>query len=313
MITASYPRSARLIRPYTYLELPGWGKLFNLFRIGGGDKDHLWHAAPRKTIRGKWHGFLMELDLANWSERHTYFLGRYYDLATQLALKSCLRPGDRFIDIGANIGMITLYAAYLVGADGCVEAVEPNPACCERINRLIQLNGLKNVTVFPYGLADAPGTLTLSVVTAHTGMGTLAPVPEKDQHLISTQIAVPVATGDQLLSASEQPVRLIKIDVEGFECKVLRGLSRLMARFRPAVVTEAVPAHLARAGSSVAELFDLMKGHGYEGYALETSRHRLRHRLCLRKLSAAAELAGTDVLWIAPDNDMKQSELFQPA
>jgi FkbM family methyltransferase len=256
----------------------------------------------------------MELDLSNWSERHTYFLGRYYDLATQLTLKTCLRPGDRFIDIGANIGMITLYAAYLVGADGCVEAVEPNPPCCERINRLVQLNGLKNVTVFPYGLADAPGTLTLSVVTAHTGMGTLAPVPEKDQHLISNQIAVPVATGDQLLGAIDQPIRLIKIDVEGFECKVLRGLTALVAKFRPAVVTEAVPEHLERAGSSVAELCNLMKGHGYEGFTLQTSRHLLRHRLSLRKLSSAAELSGTDVLWIAPDSDlMKRTELFQPA
>jgi hypothetical protein len=72
-------------------------------------------ALARTWMRGKLHGYEMSLDLGNWSNRQTYFLGRFYDLPTQLVLLSCLRPDDIFVDIGANEGMISLLASRLVG------------------------------------------------------------------------------------------------------------------------------------------------------------------------------------------------------
>jgi precorrin-6B methylase 2 len=72
----------------------------------------------------------MELDLAAWSERSAYFLGRFYDLNLQMLMIQILKPGDRFVDIGANIGMLSILAARLVGPSGRVESFEPNPHKC---------------------------------------------------------------------------------------------------------------------------------------------------------------------------------------
>ncbi|MBI1817063.1 MAG: FkbM family methyltransferase [Deltaproteobacteria bacterium] len=240
----------------------------------------------------------MELRLSNWSERQTYFLGRYYDLPAQLVLRLYLKPGDRFVDVGANIGMITLLAARLVAPAGTVDAVEPNPECCDRLDRCLELNAIRHVRVHRVGFADSAMQLTLSVLTSHSGLGTLARVPEPDQHLVSARFTVPVVCGDEVIETDAAPVTAIKIDAEGFECRVLRGMARTLARWHPLVITEVVPAWLQRAGSTPLELFDLMHGHRYRGYALSTHRNFVRHRLRLASVADPTGLPANDVLWI---------------
>ena len=68
-----YSRLAFLILPFTRLELPGWDRLYQFFRVGGIQNNSLWKDAPTKMIKEKWSGYW---HLDNWSERHTYFLGR---------------------------------------------------------------------------------------------------------------------------------------------------------------------------------------------------------------------------------------------
>jgi hypothetical protein len=68
---ARYPSQALLVLPATRWELPGCGKLGKWFGVWGADNDARWRNAPRKSIRGKWHHYLMDLDLADWSERQT--------------------------------------------------------------------------------------------------------------------------------------------------------------------------------------------------------------------------------------------------
>lgn len=75
----NYSQFTLLALPYARLELPGWGQLLKKV---GVYRNELWEHTLTRTIRGKWHGYLMTLDLSNWSERQTYFLGRFYDLPT---------------------------------------------------------------------------------------------------------------------------------------------------------------------------------------------------------------------------------------
>ena len=144
----TYPQHLLLLLPITRLELPGWGRLCSAVGLFRYDDDH-WRTAPVKIIRGKLHGYRMRLRLSDWSDRMTFFLGRYYDLPTQLLMSICLRPGDRFIDIGANIGMISLLAARLVGPSGRVDSVEPNPKCIEIFREHIALNPIGNIHIHP--------------------------------------------------------------------------------------------------------------------------------------------------------------------
>lgn len=288
-----------LALPYARLELPGWGKLLKKAGVISTD-DKLWGRAPTQTIRGKWHGYLMTLDLSDWGERQTYFLGRYFDLETQLLIKAAVKPGDSFIDIGANIGMITLLAARCVGPTGLVHAFEPNPMVFERLQAAVADNELSQVTLHPYGLSDQQAELTLSVVTEHTGMGTLGQVTEKDQPLISKQYQVPVYRGDDVLSNKLSGVTFVKLDVEGFETHVIRGLSSTLRRFRPVVLTEIIAGYLERADSSVEELCEVMHDYGYEAFNMEIKRATWCHRLRLRKVS---DHEMTDnVAWLHPDS-----------
>jgi FkbM family methyltransferase len=297
-----HPRLAFLILPLVRLELPGWGRLLQLFKVSGISNYDLWAEAPTKTMRGKWHSYQMKVDLANWSDRLTYFLGRYYDLEIQLVMQQVLQPGDRFIDIGANIGMITLHGAALVTESGRVDSFEPNPECCQRIQDTLAMNQIQHVHLHPVGLSDQPGTLTLSVITDTSGMGTLAAPREDDQNLISQRFEVTVQVGDNLILPEPTPVKLIKIDVEGFELNVLRGLEKTLTAWHPIVVTEVVQDWLERAGTNRTQLYQFMQSLGYSPYGLTTRRQFLQHQLLLAPIAeeSVENAEFTDFLWLHP-------------
>ena len=154
---------------------------------------------------------------------------------------------------------------------------------------------------FPLALSDAEGDAILSVVTKHTGMGTLASVPHEDRNLVSKSHHIRMVRGDEVLPALKGPVA-IKIDVEGYECHALRGLERTLDAHHPMVITEVVAAHLTRAGSGVSTLLDLMHSRGYRGLGLGTIRSGFRHRLSLTPLNSSSLLQMNDVVWITEDS-----------
>jgi FkbM family methyltransferase len=293
----SYPLLAKIALPYARFELPGWGKLLRAVGVYDHDK---WDGAPQRVIRGKLHGYSMRLSLESWSERQTYFLGRYYELNTQAFAMACVRPGDTFVDVGGNIGMMTLLGARLVGPRGAVHTFEPNPREQRTIERALADNGLANVALHKVGLSDAAAELTLSVITAHTGMATFATVEGADAKLISARHVARVVRGDEELPAALPGAVTAKVDIEGFECRALRGLERTLGRYRPAVCTEVIGPYLKRAGASVRELFELMRGHGYRAYDIGLRRKMFRHRLSLRLIDGPDESMDTNVAWVVP-------------
>jgi len=231
----SVPITARIVAPYVRHELPGWGALARLTGIAN-PADPRWRNAPTRTHHGKWHGYDMPLNLADWSERQTYFLGRYHDLAAQLLIDACVRPGERVLDVGANIGMLTLHAAARLGPEGVVDAFEPNPVCSQRIQNAIAQNHIDNVRLHPFGLGDSAGSFTLSILDNHSGMGTLAAVNGGSAHAVTSTVAVQVKVGDEILPADDRKLSLVKVDVEGFEVKVLETIPALLARTNTVVV-----------------------------------------------------------------------------
>lgn len=294
-----YPLYSLLILPYTRRELPGWGKLMT---IAGVYRDDLWENAPKLEIKSKFHGYRMVMDISKWNDRLSYFLGRYYDLPTQLLIQNSVRPGDSFIDVGANTGMITLLAAYHTGKTGCVHAFEPNPLAFQQLQATITNNELQQVSLYHCGLSDEQTELTLTVPTDVTGLGTFTQLPEKDRSLISNQYQVPVYRGDEQLPDNLPGATFIKIDVEGFEVNVIKGFSQTLQKLRPVVMTEVVAGYLERAGSSVGELCSLMGDFGYEVFNLEAKRDGFGYRL---QLSKAKEGNMTDdVVWLHSESPL---------
>jgi FkbM family methyltransferase len=206
------------------------------------------------------------------------------------------------VDAGANIGMITTLAARLVGSTGRVVACEPNPDCCRRIEEVVRTNRLAGVEVHQCALGDERGETELSVPEIHSGGGFLIPVEESannDGH----RVQVRVATGDEVLGEELPKVDAVKIDVEGYETHVVRGLHGTLSAWKPLVIAEIMEGHLRRAGSSGEELFGLMNTHGYSALAVGTDKRTwlLRPRLTLRPVQGPRDVPhGTNVAWIDP-------------
>jgi FkbM family methyltransferase len=299
----THPRFAFAVRPYARRELPAWGRVLRWSGVYDNDR---WAGAPVLETRGKWHGYRMRLDLSDWSERHTYFLTRFSDLPTQLAIRSLVRPGETFVDIGANIGLMTLLGAHCVGPQGRVRSFEPNPRVFERLSGHVDSNGLRQVSLVNCGLGDADGELTLRVITEHTGMATFAEPTQAERATVSAEYRVPVRRADDLLAdlirETEGTPALMKVDVEGFECRVLRGAAGVLRTLRPAVILEIVPEYLARAGDSKEELFRILHDAGYEAFGARGARRWLRWRLALEPIDDPSAAGPQNFLWLHRDD-----------
>lgn len=258
MFRRAYCELATVVaRPYIRHELPGWGRVYDLL-IGGYRRNWLWRDFGVRRGVDKIHGATMEFDLASWSNRIDYFLGRYHDLGLTEVVRGTLRPGDTFVDIGANEGVLSLLAARLVSPGGKVISFEPNSGPRSVLEKHVAANRLA-VDIRPIGLSDEPATLTLFVPAINTGEGTFGDAPYAEGKRIDCRVGV----ADEEL-AGEMPT-LIKIDVEGFEHRVIAGLRGTLERARPHILIEMVDSHLRRAGSSLTELRAMLEGMGYKG------------------------------------------------
>jgi FkbM family methyltransferase len=251
-----------LARPYIRRELPGWGVLYRNL-IGSFERDWLWQGAKERWVRGKLHGYEMSVRIGGWSNRATFFLERFYDLPTQLLLQQELKAGDTFVDVGANEGMITLLGSRLVGDAGKVIAFEPNPVPREILERSLRRNSIANVELHAAGLGDVEGELQLFVPRRNSGEGSFTAPEDASAGYYSS---CPVWIGDAVIG--ERLPRLIKIDVEGFEAHVLRGLSGTLERARPIIVMEMIARHLARDGQTPEQICRWLGALGYRGQKL---------------------------------------------
>lgn len=224
-------------------------------------------------------------------------------ILVQQLLSAILGKGDRFIDIGANIGMISLCAVRLVGERGEVECFEPNPDCVAKIRENISLNGLTNITIHPVGLSDERGKMTLNLATTHTGTATFASIENPER-----SYSVEVLIGDDVLLSNKNIIKLIKIDVEGFELHVLKGLKRTLDTFKPFLITEFLESHFQRANTSGKEIKNYLTGKGYIPYSISSQRGLLGVQLKLVPIKDSAESdLSNDILWIHRETSISKN------
>ena len=186
-----------VIAPYTRAELPGWGKVYAL-AIGDYRRNWLWADSQLIWVKGKLHDYFMRLDISGWSNRATFFLRRFYDLPTQLALLDLVNPGDTVVDIGGNEGMISLLMSRLVGDTGSVIAVEPNPGPRSIFEQNIAQNAITNISLMACGFADENAVLKLRVPKINTGEASFGQSHYGETDF--TVIETPVRIGDEALA-----------------------------------------------------------------------------------------------------------------
>ena len=168
------------------------------------------------------------------------------------------------LDVGANVGAVTLALAKYVGSAGKVYAFEPGPPNQERLRRNLALNPTlaASVEVVECGVGERPGELWWAEEAGNPGNALLS---AQGTHKI------PVITLDSFLR--ERPldrVDFVKIDVEGMELQVMRGAAELLRRFHPALYFETLPRYVnSAAGAAFAEIRNLLEEEfGYELFRL---------------------------------------------
>lgn len=210
-------------------------------------------------------------------------------------LDALVRPSDRVLDVGAQLGYVTGHLASLVGATGRVLSFEPDPNALARLRRGVEANGLAQVSVMPMAASDRDGELVLhvspvvgwSTAVRGTHLGDLVPVTVRAARLDTLR--------DE--GVIEGPIRLVKIDVEGYEANVLDGMQRLLAEDRPYVVLEVNPELLTPAGHRPADVLERLVRHGYVLHRLEEPAGLLDGgRVRLVPMEVGTEVGFCDVL-----------------
>lgn len=175
-----------------------------------------------------------------------------------------LRPGDIFVDVGANVGFDTLLAAHLVGGQGGVISIEAAPGTFAALQENIALNpALTTIRAVNKAVSDRVGELTLFNVSA-TNIGAASTSAAPGAVAIARVPAEPL---DHILSRDEMDrVRLIKIDIEGGETVVLRRFVETLSLY-PQDISLIV--ELAATDPASRGVFNDLLAAGFHAFAVE--------------------------------------------
>jgi FkbM family methyltransferase len=201
----------------------------------------------RRAVR---NGIAYDLDLSDYVQWTIYF-GIERD--EKAALFALAKPGQVVLDIGTNVGEVLMNFAKRVGPEGRVIGFEPNPATLAKCRHNLLLNAFENVELHGVALGDKSGEAFLG----HPQAGNAGA-----DRIGSAGIPIKLTTLDEFAAGLDR-IDLIKIDVEGFDLKVLRGGKQTLKRLRPKLFVELCDANLREQGDSAAGLVAWLERHGY--------------------------------------------------
>jgi FkbM family methyltransferase len=179
-------------------------------------------------------------------------------------LAGLVRPGMKVVDVGGNLGLYTVLLARQVGAAGQVISFEPDPELFDLLRENCAANGCGQVACHNLALGSRPGRMILNKMSLNSGDNHLGTGQEKAFY---RPVEVQVETLDRLLPDLRPD--FVKIDVQGWELEVLRGMEQtLRASPHVAVYVEFWPGGMRRAGSRPEDLFDFLQRLGFRVFTV---------------------------------------------
>ncbi len=209
--------------------------------------------------------FKIVLDPQNGFVDTEIFTNGIYEPDILKLIQEHLKPGQVFIDIGANIGQHTLFAASVVGETGTVYAFEPIPRLVSQLRESISLNTFEGYcTVLPFACSNEAGNSSLKLRPGNIGGSSINHTNAEYE-----TITISVKTADSCLNELTQ-VNLIKIDTEGYEVNALAGLEKTLAKHQPKIIVEYSPSLSATSEAAYADgFFDILNKHSYRYFDIE--------------------------------------------
>jgi len=229
---------------YPHLSRPGCKMLglFNNWLKKGGLREH---------DLGR---FKINIDLCQFIDSKIYYFGAY-EPETVLTIEKLVRPGDVALDVGANIGYITMNLALAVGESGKVVAFEPSAWAFDRLKQNVRLNDMHQVESHCVAVGDI----------AQKGVKLMLPCGYRlDQRDTAIEQVIDIWTLDDYVTDSGiEKLDFLKIDTDGMEAAIIRGARRTLERFRPKIFFELGPGGLKQKGESSDDLLRSFSRLGY--------------------------------------------------
>ena len=198
----------------------------------------------RRFLEKPIHDYRMLIDLEDRGISRSLLLFGTREVDHKVLLEHIAKPGMMVFDIGANIGYYALMELGLIGPEGRMLAIEPSPSNIALLHRNLALNGEGDrITVLEGAVSDRPGTASFHL-SAHSNLGTFHADGSAAHMLSGEQISVRTYTVPELAAEHGAP-DLIRMDVEGHEVEVIRGMLDAIRSgvMRPTIIFET---HLSR-------------------------------------------------------------------
>jgi FkbM family methyltransferase len=236
----------------------------------------------RKTIIGKNRRLKIHSDYAG----DVYFLGNYLEdrlflgnnyekEIIELIVDKITHKNYIIYDIGAHRGYFTLLFSKIIGGKGVVYSFEPNHLALKLLRENILLNKMKNVIIKPYAIGNESKKIELMIPKGRTERSTL----NSDlrifyrKHFEVSAIDVDARAIDELIMAGEiKPANFVKIDVEGYEQKVLIGMKKLIKNSMPDLLIELHGAGIEKKVSNIKKILNFIFSFEYNCFHLEKKR-----------------------------------------
>jgi FkbM family methyltransferase len=207
-------------------------------------------------------GVEFDVDLSSDASCVDLFLSQYEPPCLAPIVEAALAKGGVFYDVGANVGLYSLWAAKLVSPTGEVHAFEPAAVPRALLEQLVAQNPGVDVRVVPSAVGAVEGSATIWVRPGHSGISSLDPAGSTP---VGQQVGL--TTLDRY-AATHEPPDLIKIDVEGHELAVLEGARELLATATPVVVMEVERGAVDDTQPTLMKLRALVSDAGYDVWLL---------------------------------------------
>lgn len=209
----------------------------------------------------------------------------------EIFFTSYLRQGDVVIDIGANVGTLTLTAANSVGSSGKVFSIEAHPVIFNYLEKNVELNRLENVQLFNVAIGNGNGCITFSNKR----------LDDLNEVVASEGIEITLKKLDGLLVDKIENVNLLKVDVEGYEKFVFQGALEIL-RKTECIYFESWEQHFRKYDYTTLDILDILKTSGFSVYKLEEGKiiqipsnyisERCENLLAIRDLQSFREKVG---------------------
>jgi len=255
-------------------------------------------------------GYPFHCDLRDTISREVCFTGCYEPQVSAL-VRSILRPGMSFVDVGANWGYFTLLAASLVGRSGRVLSLEPDPRLFSILQGNVSRGRLDYVTAMQLAASHESGIVSLTGYTedgGNFGISRITQRSEKEEGVFQ----VNSDSLDSILKLHGMlSVDLMKMDIEGGEVFAIAGLDESLSNRKiKRLILELHPIQLAEHGSTVSAITDKLQSAGYKGWTIDHSQIATRETAYQKQIKPNRLLRPFDSadlyddwphhLWLAP-------------